>query len=1288
MKIRLFIEKKDQVNVENKNLVNHFKDFLHIKDIEKIRTFTLYDIYFNQDIDIKNAKEIVVMALTEKMTENYYFDKMPDEVYKSNIFSVALLEGQYDQKADSAASCIMLVGKIENIFVKTAKIYAIFGNLNLEGKKAIENYLVNPVDSCLFDLNYDYLKNNNQDIDNFEYKVYFLNNKSEIESVKNELNLNMSYDDLSFISQFIKKEKGGINSVELKILDTYWSDHCRHTTFNTELIFDNNIFDKFDSRENNNAIFSSLKKFFDIKEQLEKVNLNEKSLPKLKLTLMQLATINAKYFKKIGILNDVEESEEINACSVIVKDNNSKEWLIEFKNETHNHPTEIEPFGGASTCIGGSIRDPLSSRAYVFGAMRVSGSADPNQPIEKTLQGKLPQRKITTLAAKGFSSYGNQIGLATGQVIELYHENYVAKRLEAGVVIGAVPRENVIRKRPKKGDLVILVGGRTGRDGIGGATGSSKNHDEKSVSVASSEVQKGNPVIERKLQRFFSNPKVSKLIIKCNDFGAGGVAVAVGELADGLNIFLDKIPLKYMGLKPDEIILSESQERMACVIEKKNYKKFVKFALDEDLEATLIAKVVEDKNVTYFYKNNVVAKISRELLESKGAKRQVIIDPKDLNYKVDDARIYLNSYKNINIEKLLTNLNVCLQKGLNQIFDSTIGGSTIFLPYGGKYQLSPVEAMAFALPDFYENFKNPSKRKAVIVAVGFDPYLVSSNPYIGGYYSIIEAITKIVAVGGDLNKTWLSLQEYFGKTTNSEKFSKVLAALLGAFKAEQDLKIAAIGGKDSMSGTFNNIDVPPTLITFAVSVEDEDKLVPSSFMKENSFVYLLFTPMDENLMLDKNLLLNNFKFFKFLVNRGQILSSRTVKGFTINESIIKSCFGNKIGFEISTDNKLKDILYCSSYGSIIFETNLDQNSMKKLYNDFKNSDIESCSQSKINITLIGKTKSEKKIKIYEKDEIKEFYIENLIEIARRPLENIFPVDAKEELDYTMSEVNEILPKQKVRFDCKTIKLNKKPKALILVFNGTNCEFDTQRAFNNAGIETELVIIKTLNKNLLNDSIDICSKKILKSNIICLAGGFSMGDEPDGSGKFIVSFLKSNKIKESIEKHLEKKNLILGICNGFQALIKSGLLPYGKIIDLTENDPSLIQNISGSHISRFVYCKVLPNKSPWHILSDYDKIYSIPISHSEGRFFCSKDFARTLFLKGQVSSIYVDNLGLPAISLSDNPNGSIYAIESIISPDGLILGKMGHTERVVKGRVKNYPDAIAEPIFESAYKYFS
>lgn len=1385
MNIKLFIEKKKEVSVEAESLKHQLKEFLHIKNVEDLRIFTLYHVTFPYQIDIKEAKNYLISSLTEKMAEDYYFDKLPEKINNFAVFSVSLLPGQYDQKADSAASCITLVSQIENVTVKTAKVYCVFGKLNESEKDTIKNYLVNPVDSYLIDIEEfgkdDFIdfsinqmncenkktfelkkekenKKEDKKENLSEYPILKVERDSDFSSIILNYNLTINEQDLRFIYDEYKKEKRFPNLVELKILDTYWSDHCRHTTFNTLLEIENINSKNCEELKLNDPRYNTYKNYIKLRFD-EEAKFRESENTNNKFTLMELATFYAKYLKRIGNLSDVEDSDENNACSIEITDKKNQKWLIEFKNETHNHPTEIEPFGGASTCIGGCIRDPLSSRAYVFGAMRVSGSADPNQSVEQTIKGKLPQRKITTFAAKGFSSYGNQIGLATASVIELYHERYVAKRLEAGAVIGATLKENVIRKRPKPGNIVMLVGGRTGRDGIGGATGSSKDHNETSINFASSEVQKGNPVIERKLQRFLSNPKVSKLILKCNDFGAGGVAVAVGELAKGLYIYLDRIPLKYRGLKPDEIILSESQERMACVIDKDNLNKFIEYAIEEDLEATYIADVVDEDYVTFYYKDKVISKISRDLLDSKGAARYASVSFE--KFSIENVKKYFESYNSINTKDLLKKLNIALQIGMNQMFDSTIGGFTLILPMGGKYQLSPAEGVAYALPEIY----NAESGKAVLMTMGFDPYLLEANPYVGAYYSIIESVTKIAALGGDFSKVRLSLQEYFGKTTSPKKWGVVTSAMLGALQAEMDLGIPAIGGKDSMSGTFKDIDVPPTLISFAVTVEDEEKVVPSCFIKPGNLVYLLCAPLKEDMLLDIEILKENLSFFKFLVDEKCVISARTVRSYSINETLIKSSFGNKIGFafdqNLNLENASDNILTTEDkknlgdkinriinarYGSIIFETELKEDQLFLKYTEFKknfyNKD-KTNKEDKINfeeylktnfdlkVLYLGKTLENKEIEVietynekqYAKDEferftIQKYSIDELVETANEPLKDVFPIEPEISYDYNIDELkkfiknessiekilsNEItknesaikdilsaesIAKENVKYLNKNINLKKGPKALILVFSGTNCEFDTSRAFNKAGANTEIFIIKTLNKDLLNESIESCSKKILQSQIICLPGGFSMGDEPDGSGKFIASFLRTNKIKDSIEKHLEKKNLILGICNGFQALLKSGLLPYGKIAESKEDDPTLVQNLIGSHVSRFVYCKVLPNKSPWHILTDFDKTYFIPVSHGEGRFYASKEVCKNLFYNNQVSSIYVTEDGNPAIDFPYNPNGSSYSIESIISTDGLVLGKMGHSERVVEGRIKNCPGVAREPIFESAMNYFS
>jgi len=1369
---RMLLEKKEQIDIESKNLLNEIVSYLHIPQVEKVKIFSIYDLLFPEDIPFDLAKTITLSSLSEREVDNTFFDfsnridtkyicdhlmKESDisklnkinESSKINLIPIALLDGQFDQKADSAISCLMLASNNDKIQVKTAKLYCIIGELTAEKLSKIKNYLLNPVDSCTINIDAprEFLKAKNEVKSSRSYKINILNDFSsydteKLEELSKNYKLAMSIDDLHFLQHFCIANSKQINEYELKILDTYWSDHCRHTTFNT-LIEDIEFESSTDIRAKALERFKKIrKKFIDESEPV---------------SLMQIGTIYAKYCRENGLMPDLEQSEEVNACNIIVKDKDSRDWLVAFKNETHNHPTEIEPFGGASTCLGGAIRDPLSSRTYVFAAMRVTGSGDPGQPVEKTMKGKLPQRKITTSAAKGFSSYGNQIGLATANVVEFYHDNFTAKRLEAGAVIGAAPKENVVRKKPLNGDLVVLVGGRTGRDGIGGATGSSKVHDKDSINVAGAEVQKGNAVVERKLQRFFANREVARKIKRCNDFGAGGVAIAVGELADGLDIYLDKIPLKYDGLSPVEIILSESQERMACVVAKDDVTDFIKYANQEDLQATIIARVTDKKELCLYYDKKKVAGIPENLLNSNGAQRK----SKALPGKFD-----LESLQNLfkNIEQLsycdlLSSLNVASLQKLSEWFDSTIGGYSLYLPYGGLYQNSPCEGIASVLPDIdiisdnkylssseqskqhnqHNQYNQHSSQTAVFMASGYSPQFMSANPFVGAYWSVVESITRIVAMGGDFHRIRLSLQEYFGKpSSNQVKWGIALSAMLGAFMAQEDFSSPAIGGKDSMSGSFDDIDVPPTLISFAVSTSSEDSALSDYFIKSDDHVYLLFTPLSEDFLPDKTRCLLNFEFFNYLNRRNLILSARTVRYFGIREAIFKSCIGNMIGFKFddvfnmidkfrfadgfnSADQfKLKND-FQNNYdykidiktpmiGSIIFETGLTESEMddylekfilqlkesKEVTDFIGHQAIEQ--DSAVFITHLGKTISERIIST--KDSQND--LDKLLYYYEKPLLSVFHNETSLLAEaQTLKWKNEIeknsnfwgYSKKSVNIDIGDIEKkiiipqSNLPKAVIVVFPGTNCEFDTARAFQKSGIRTEIIVVKTLTRSALKESIDDFAKSIEDCQILSIPGGFSMGDEPDGSGKFIAAFLKTEKVADSIERLLNKKGLIVGICNGFQALIKSGLLTRNVTFSDGVSKPTLTQNSTGRHVSRIVKIKVLPNRSPWHLLSKPDEVYTIPVSHGEGRFFADDEVCYKLLKNGQISSVYVDSQNKIALNYPDNPNGSCFAVESMISEDGLILGKMGHTERVIDGRLKNYPYLKAEPIFESASYYF-
>lgn len=1415
---RMLLEKKEQIDIESKNLLNEIVSYLHIPQVKKVKIFSIYDLLFPEDIPFDLAKTITLSSLSEIEVDNTFFDfsnlidtkYICDNLMKENDISelnkinesskihlipIALLDGQFDQKADSAISCLMLASNNDKIQVKTAKLYCIIGELTAEKLSKIKDYLLNPVDSCTINIDAprEFLKAKNKVKSPGSYKINILEDFSsydteKLEALSNKYRLAMSIDDLHFLQRFCIDNSKQINEYELKILDTYWSDHCRHTTFNT-LIEDIEFESSTDIRSKALERFKKIRaKFIDESEPV---------------SLMQIGTIYAKYCRENGLMPDVEQSEEVNACNIIVKDRDSRDWLVAFKNETHNHPTEIEPFGGASTCLGGAIRDPLSSRTYVFAAMRVTGSGDPGQPVEKTLKGKLPQRKITTSAAKGFSSYGNQIGLATANVVEFYHDNFKAKRLEAGAVIGAAPKENVVRKKPLNGDLVVLVGGRTGRDGIGGATGSSKVHDKDSINLAGAEVQKGNAVVERKLQRFFANREVARKIKRCNDFGAGGVAIAVGELADGLDIYLDKIPLKYDGLSPVEIILSESQERMACVVAKDDVDDFIKYANLEDLQATIVARVTDKKELCFYYRKKKVAGIPENLLNSSGAPRKSKALPG--KFGLESLQNFFKNIKQMSYSNLLSSLNVASLQKLSEWFDSTIGGYSLYLPYGGLYQNSPCEGIASVLPDIdiisdnkylssteqikqhnqHSQYNQHRSQTAVFMASGYNPDFMSANPFIGAYWSVVESITRIVVMGGDFHRIRLSLQEYFGKPSKDQvKWGIVLSAMLGAFMAQEDFMAVAIGGKDSMSGSFDDIDVPPTLISFAVSTSNEDSALPNYFIKSGDHVYLLFTPLSEDFLPDKTRCLLNFEFFDYLHRRNLILSARTVRYFGIREAIFKSCIGNMIGFRFddifnmtdkfsfadgfnrtdkfsfndcfnSADHFKLNKNFRNNYdykidiktpmiGSIIFETDLTESEMEDYLEKF----ILQLKESKeaidfighqaieqdpvVFINHLGKTISERIISTkdsqndlekllysYEKPLLSVFHNETSLftetqilkwkSKIKEHVDNILNSE-DERINYDLYEedkniynhldkddkfIDSKFSKSKIDTSISIKDIDQKiiishiklPKALIVVFPGTNCEFDTARAFQKNGIRTENIVVKTLTRSALKESIDDFAKSIEDCQILSIPGGFSMGDEPDGSGKFIAAFLRTKRVADSIERLLDKKGLILGICNGFQALIKSGLLTKNVTFPDGTSKPTLTQNLAGRHVSRIVKVRVLPNRSPWHLLSKSDQVYTIPVSHGEGRFYAEDEVCNQLLKNGQLSSVYIDSSGEIAFNYPDNPNGSCFAVESMISEDGLILGKMGHTERVIEGRLKNYPYFKAEPIFESASYYF-
>jgi len=1058
----------------------------------------------------------------------------------------------------------------------------------------------------------------------------------------------MSFDDLLFCQQYFREtEKRNPTITEIKVIDTYWSDHCRHTTFSTVI---ENV--EFESGKINNIINKTYNQYLNARLQIYGDKTKD-------MTLMDLATIGAKELRRTGLLDDLEISDEINACSIVINvdvDGKNEDWLLMFKNETHNHPTEIEPFGGAATCLGGAIRDPLSGRSYVYQAMRVSGSADPRQNIEDTLTGKLSQRKISTEAANGYSSYGNQIGIATGYVNEIYHPNYVAKRMEVGAVIAAAPRINVKRETPEKGDVIILLGGRTGRDGCGGATGSSKEHTEESITTCGSEVQKGNAPIERKIQRLFRNPNVSMLIKRCNDFGAGGVSVAIGELAEGLNINLDLVPKKYEGLDGTELAISESQERMAVVVRKEDVDKFNTFAHEENLESTVVAEVTDDRRLKMTWKGKLIINISRDFLDTNGVKQKISVVVKEP--KNPFAEINIKDGKNLTDMWLenLKDLNVASQKGMVEKFDSTVGAGTVLMPFGGNTQLTPAEGMVAKIPVL-----NGKTNTCTIMSYGFDPYLTKQSPYHGAMYAVIHSVAKIVAMGGDYKNIRLTFQEYFEKLNKEpEKWGKPFAALLGAFKAQHELEIPAIGGKDSMSGTFNDINVPPTLISFAVATGNVKNILSPEFKKTGNKVLLVKIKKDENNFPDYEDIKTKYEAIHDAVVSGNVLSAHTVGHGGIAAAISKMALGNEIGFKTKNNLILSSKGWFSAcYGDILLEVDGDANIPESIEigNTINNKYIE------INNSFI-----------IELDEIKSTFL--------KPLNNIYPIkhDIEGKID---SFHNNRENKRK-----SLIKITK-PRVFIPAFPGTNCEYDTKRAFERAGANAEIFVFKNLTTRDVIESVEEMSKLIRDSQIIAFPGGFSAGDEPEGSGKFISAVFRNELLKDAVTDLLKNRDgLVIGICNGFQALIKLGLVPFGEIVDIKDDYPTLSYNKIGCHVSTFVKTKVVSNLSPWLSNNNVGDIHYLPVSHGEGRFIANEEWIQKLKQNGQIATQYVDNNNCPTYDGLYNVNGSIEAIEGITSPDGRVFGKMAHSERLDNDLYKNIPGNKNQLIFEAGVNYYN
>lgn len=1227
MVYRIFVEKKDGFNNEAKSLYSDITEFLGIKRLNKLRIFNRYDA---ENISEKIFDYAIKTVFSEPQLDNVYKEL---NINKAFVFATEYLPGQFDQRAESASQCIQIISQGKKPLIKTAKIYALYGNLTKKDIEEIKKYIINPVEMreanflkpCTLKEKYKIPKT-------VKILKGFINLKDkELFDFIKSYDLAMDFDDLKFCREYFLSEKRNPTITEIKVIDTYWSDHCRHTTFLT--IIDNVEFE-------DELLQKTYKEYLTIRKELK----NNKPI-----CLMDLATVLIKYFKKNGKLKKLDESEEINACSVKINievDGKTENWILLFKNETHNHPTEIEPFGGAATCIGGAIRDPLSGRGYVYGAMRITGAANPTVSISKTLKGKLPQRKIVTTAAEGYSSYGNQIGLATGIVDEIYHKGYLAKHMEIGAVIAAVPEKNIKRKKPIAGDIVILIGGSTGRDGCGGATGSSKSHTEESIEICGAEVQKGNAPEERKLQRLFRNPKVSKLIKKCNDFGAGGVSVAIGELSDGIDINLNAILKKYEGLDGTELAISESQERMAVVIDKKDIGKFLSFAKEENLQAVKVATIKKESKLTMFWNGKKIVDISREFLNSNGAKKH--INAKVKSIKNFDKKIPIDFVKGY--KSLLSDINVCSKRGLSERFDSTIGAGTVLMPFGGKFQLTPIQAMVQKISVEKKETNNCS-----LMSYGFNPFIMEKSPYHGAYFSVIESVCKLIATGSDFKEIYLTFQEYFEKLgKDKNRWGKPLAALLGAFKAQKELGICAIGGKDSMSGSFENINVPPTLVSFAISTANTKDIISPEFKKSKNKVYLIKPKYDKNGLPETKFLLSIFYKINNLMRNKKILSCHTLTYGGIAEAVYKMCIGNGFGFEYNSKISLKDI-FKYNYGGFIIET-----------------------EENIDEIYLGKIISEKYI-LYKKEKID---LKKLSLIYENKLEKIYScnikTDKKSIKNFSYETKNRIVSKIKIA----------KPKVIIPVFPGTNCEYESAKAFEYAGAKAKIMVINNLSSDNIKKSVDNFSKELKTSQIIFIPGGFSGGDEPDGSGKFITAFFRNHIIKEETTKLLDKRGgLILGICNGFQALIKLGLVPFGKIIETDENCPTLTFNEISRHQSKIVRTRIASNKSPWLSYMNVGDIVSVPISHGEGRFIASEELIKKLSENGQIATQYVDFEGDASNDIRFNPNGSIYAIEGITSPDGRVFGKMGHSERIGKGLYKNVLGNYDIKMFKSAVEYF-
>lgn len=1234
MNKRIFIQKKSQFDIHSKKVTKEIKNL--VADIE-CKVFVIYDLF---DITENQLENTLFQVFADPVTDIVHQDL--DEILatfelRTSNFATEPLPGQFDQRADSADQCLHLLGVVEGK-VKSGYLYVFEGTSDADLEK-IKNYLINPIESREKNLN-ELVLNESTEIKPVPTVDGFVDfNSNQLETLHKEFGFSMGMDDLKFIQDHFKSIQRNPTETELKVLDTYWSDHCRHTTFETEIT---DV--KFE-----NQFQETLQKTFDYY-----LNLRQELGITKPIRMMDMATIMGKYLSKTGKVNNIDISEEINACSIVVPinvDGVEEEWLLQFKNETHNHPTEVEPFGGASTCVGGAIRDPLSGRAYVFQAMRVTGSANPLEKIEDTLPGKLPQRKITKEAANGYSSYGNQIGLATTFVKEIYDEGYKAKRMEVGFVAGAVKKDWVRREEPTAGDKVILLGGRTGRDGVGGATGSSKTHDGQKIEELSSEVQKGNAIVERKIQRLFRNKEVLALIKKCNDFGAGGVSVAIGEIARGVNINLDNLPLKYLGLNGTEIALSESQERMAVVVEAKDVEKFIAFSQVENLEATMVADVTADETMTMWWKGNKIVELDRKFLDTNGVRKQAQAQVE----KGEEINPFeAKEFNKENFIQLLKELNHASQKGMVEIFDNNVGRSTILNAYGGKTMTTPEDISVQKFPT--DGFTNAVS----MASFGYNPLISRWSPYHGAYYAVMDSVAKIVAGGGNFQEIRLTFQEYFERLReDAGRWGKPFAALLGSIEAQKQLEIPAIGGKDSMSGSYQDIDVPPTLISFAVSPNHSSKIKSATIQKEDSKLSIFIPTLTSDQLLDE---MNLKTIFNFIYkNNSNIHSAATVKFGGIAETLANMAFGNEIGMNIQTDLELMKY----HPAAVIVEHSDELNIPTELEGNYH---------------FLGNTSSTKELNF------------NSVSVSISDAKNAWN-STFEELFPQMSSKSKV---QSLKFnegkgnfkpETLNLKLNiAKPKVFIPSFPGTNSEYDSAKAFRKEGAETEIIVFKNLSEKDIEETVDAYAKAIDNTQIMFIPGGFSAADEPDGSGKFIATVLRNEKIKDSVHRLLERDGLVLGICNGFQGLIKSGLLPYGEIRELEEDTPTLTFNEIGRHITQIAKIRVAESHSPW-LKGMAGQEYWIPFSHGEGRFMADEENLRKLYEQNQIATQYIDLDGNISTERPFNPNGSMNGIEGIVSPCGKVFGRMGHPERFEEGLFQNIPGMEVMNIFKNGVEYF-